>query len=292
MKTLFICFIFISVSLQAQTAYSIFRTTISCPLDKKELAVSAHKKIESVLTTMTKEGSVLNFNLNISEENDMVKLDYTMPSENEESFKKLISEWKARVTDSDPQLFEVFWQTCPTRKDTIVIKHKMMFPLIKASYTGVVAVEGIDEKPDPELDYKIVVDLTAFPEMEKNKGKVDSVKTNWGLAEIGRIYNLHLAAGIPKNRIQIVAAVHANAMESFFTNEAYREKYKTENRNLPIIEELSNAGVKFLVCGQSLKWWGYQKDMLIPQAKLTLTAQTTLTSCQMKGFALKGIRND
>ncbi len=292
MKNLFVCFMFISVTLQAQTAYSVFRTTISCPLDKKELAVSAHKKIESVLTGMTKEGSILNFNLNIREEKDTVKLDYAMPSENEESFEKLISEWKVRATNSDPQLFEVFWQTCPTRKDTMVSKHKMIYPLIRASYTGVVVVEGIDEKPDPELDYKIVVDFTAFPELEKNKGKVDSVKTNWGLSEIGRIYNLHLAAGIPKNKIQIVAAVHANAMESFFTNEAYLEKYKTENPNLSIIEELSNAGVKFLVCGQSLTWWGYQKDMLIPQAKLTLTAQTTLTSHQMKGFALKGMRND
>lgn len=292
MKTLFISFVFFSSAVQAQTAYSIYRTTIACPLDKKEMALSAHKNIESVLAAMAKEGSIVNFNLNRKDEKDEVKLTYVLPSENQESFEKIASEWKTRTASVDPKLFEVFWQTCPNRKDTIASKHKMMYPLIRSSNSGVVVVEGIDENPDPNLDYKIIVDFTAFPVRKENEKKIDSLSVNWALPEIGRLYNLHLAAGIPKNKIQIVAAVHANAMEAFFTNEAYLEKYKIENPNLPIIEELNNAGVQFLVCGQSLTWWGFRKDMLIPQAKLTLTAQTTLTSHQMNGFALKKLSND
>ncbi len=292
MKTLLVFFVFISSALQAQTTYSTFMTKIECPLDKKEMAVNAHKQIESTLTAMTKEGFIVNFDVNMKEDADKVNLVYMIPSENEDRFKKISSDWKTRAAASDPKLFQTFWETCPTRKDTMVSKHKMMYPLIRSSNSGVVVVEGIDEKPDPTLDYKIVVDFVAFPQLKESKGKIDSSALNWALPEIGRIYNLHVAAGIPKDKIQIVAAVHANAMESFFTNEAYNEKYKIDNPNLPLVEELSNAGVKFLVCGQSLTWWGYKKEMLVPQAKLTLTAQTTLTSRQMDGFALKKLAND
>ncbi|HCW06429.1 MAG TPA: hypothetical protein DGG95_03575 [Cytophagales bacterium] len=59
-----------------------------------------------------------------------------------------------------------------------------------------------------------------------------------------------------------------------------------------MIEELSNAGVRFLMCGQSLNWMGDKKEMLVPQAKVSLTAQTTLSSYQLKGYALKMEKND
>jgi intracellular sulfur oxidation DsrE/DsrF family protein len=289
---LIILFVFATSVLKAQTAYTQFSTIITCPSDKIALADSAHKKIQKVLSAMSKEGLMINFNANKKEEKEKIKLIYSIPSENEENFNKIVKEWKARATASDPSLFKEFWQISPTSKDTVANIHKMMYPLIKSTYTGVVVVTGIDEKPDPNLDYKIIADLTAFPESDKNKGKVDSTGMNWGLAEIGRLYNLHLAAGIPQNKIHFVVAVHANAMESFFNNEAYQKKYKMDNPNLARVEELSNAGVKFLLCGQSLTWWGFRKDMLLPQVKLTLTAQTTLSSYQMQGYALKVLRND
>jgi len=292
LKVLVLLFVFISTIAQAQTAYTQFKTTISCPLDKNALADSAHKKIQQVLKAMTKDGNIINFNSSKKDKNETIELVYSIPAENEDQYKTIVNEWKKRTMANDPILFKEFWKSAPSSKDTLAHNHKMMYPLIKSTFTGVIIVNDIDEKPDPTLDYKIIVDLTAFPESDKNKGKVDSLGLNWGLAEIGRIYNLHVAAGIPKNKIQLVVAVHANAMESFFTHEAYREKYKIENPNLSRVEELSNAGVKFMLCGQSLTWWGFRKDMLLPQVKLTLTAQTTLSSYQMKGFALKRLAND
>jgi len=292
LKILLLCFVFITSAVNAQTAYTSFKTTISCPLDKSDLADSAHKKIQGVLSGMTKENSIINFNSTKKVEKDFIQLSYTIPAENEDSFKKLVMDWKARTMNVDQKLFKEFWEVCPNSKDTIENKHKMMYPLIRSLNSGVVVVNDIDEKPDPNLDYKIIVDLVSFSESKKNKGKLDSAGVNWGLAEIGRIYNLHLAAGIPQNKIQIVVAVHANAMQSCFNNEAYQELYKMDNPNLAMVQELSDAGVTFLLCGQSLTWWGFRKDMLLPQVKLTLTAQTTLTSHQMQGFALKKLANN
>jgi len=292
MKTFLFVFILCSIACHAQTEYIRYRTTIICPADKNELATKAHEKIESILSDMSKMGAPVNFTSNTTSDKDKIKLIYNVMAENDEAFKKISEDWKKRASSRDPEFFKTFWKTCPTRKDTLSGKLKMMFPVIHYPGSGVAVVNGIDEKPDPNLEYKIVLDFTGFPEREDKKGKVDSVAVNWALEELGRIYNLHVAAGIPKSKIQMVAAVHANAMESFFINEAYQKKYKTNNPNLEIIDELSKAGVKFLVCGQSLLFWGYKKEMLIPAAKLTLTAQTTLSSYQMKGFALKKLNND
>lgn len=199
--------------------------------------------------------------------------------------------WKKRL-DVDGTLSTAFWKACSKRKDTLVNKTRLMYPVIKELWSPVAVVEGVDEKPDPNQSYNIVIDFTAFAERDEKKGKIDSASMNWGLTDIGRVFNLHAAAGIPKEKINFVAAVHGYATTSFFTNEAYREKYKMDNPNIKLIEELGKAGVRFLICGQSLTWMGYKKEMLLPQAKVSLTAQTTLSSYQMKGYALKDMGND
>jgi intracellular sulfur oxidation DsrE/DsrF family protein len=145
---------------------------------------------------------------------------------------------------------------------------------------------------DPKVDYNVVFDLPIHNRVGGKDSKFDSASINMGLNDIGRIYNLHAAGGVPKDKIHFVVAVHAMAEASFFTNEAYQKKYKMNNPNIALIEQLDKAGVRFLLCGQSHNWLGYTKDQLIPQAKLTVSAQTTLTQFQSKGYALKVMTED
>ncbi len=159
------------------------------------------------------------------------------------------------------------------------LQKAMEYPVIKGhKYAGVIPISNVDEVPDPTIEYKIVINATGHSK--------DSSKVNWVIYNIGRYFNLHVAAGIPKENIEIVVAVHAWAFDSFLKNEAYRSEFEIDNPNLAIISELKNAGVRFLVCFQTLANSGYSKELLVPEAVLTLTAQTTLTSYQMKGYAL------
>lgn len=268
--------------------YNLFETTITCDKSQKEIMANGRGKINLVLEQLVKDGKLVNFAIDQSKE----KLTITVSAENDSKFKEIIQEWKTRCDHSYPEVFQSFWNACPKRKDTIMNKLKVTYPLIKNLWSPVAVIDGIDELPDPKLDYNIVVDFTTFPTVENNKEKIDSSGTNWGLVDLGRNINLHVVAGVPKEKIHYVVAVHGYAVKSFLNNEAYRKKYKIDNPNLKIIEELGNAGVKFLVCGQSLNWSGDKKEMLVPQAKVSLTAQTTLSSYQMKGYALKMERND
>jgi intracellular sulfur oxidation DsrE/DsrF family protein len=291
MKTSFL----LSLILLTQSAvyaqqYNLFETTLTCDKTQKEWVVASQKRIKQIFEGMVKEGRMINFTSNLDQQKDKIILSFTMAAENEVRFKELRTEWEKRFNLSESS--QDFWKACPKRKDSIMNNLKVMYPLIKDLWAPVAVVEGIDELPDPKLNYNIVVDFTAFPTLGENKNKMDSSSSNWGLSDIGRIYNLHLAAGIPKEKIHFVVAVHAFAARSFLKNEEYKKRYKIDNPNLAVIEELDKAGVKFLVCGQSLNWMGDKKEMLLPQAKVSLTAQTTLTSYQLKGYALKPIRND
>jgi intracellular sulfur oxidation DsrE/DsrF family protein len=272
--------------------YNLFETNLTCNKSQKELILQGHEKIKGILGKMRSEGMLVTFAVSQELQKESISVSYSIAAESEAKFKEVASEWKRRAEFSDADFFKTFWKACPTRKDTLMNKIKVMYPLIKDFWAPVGVVDGIDELPDPKLDYKIVVDFTAIPTIGDSKSKMDSSAANWALSDIGRIYNLHIAAGIPKEKIHFVVAVHAFAARSFYKNEEYRKRYKIDNPNLSVIEELDKAGVKFLVCGQSLNWMGDKKEMLLPQAKVSLTAQTTLSSYQLKGYALKSMNND
>ncbi len=290
MKYLPLILVFLLASSHMTSAQFLwFESKYECSSKDQAVLDLGEQKLTAALDEMMKEGKVFNFDKDRASKDDKIIFSYYLLAEDEAKFKSIKNEWMKRAGDHS---LKAFWQACPVKKDTLINKTKIMFPVIKDFSSPVAVVPVIDEMPDPKIDYNIVVDFTVFPTMKGNKEKMDSSRSNWGLGNVGRIYNLHVAAGIPKEKVKMVIAVHGAAARSFLSNEEYQKKYKRDNPNLSIIKELNNAGVKFLLCGQSVTWMGMTKAMLVPEAKLTLTAQTTLTSYQMKGFATLYMHND
>jgi intracellular sulfur oxidation DsrE/DsrF family protein len=69
-------------------------------------------------------------------------------------------------------------------------------------------------------------------------------------------------------------------------SEQHFKKYKKENPNLQLFEELSKAGVKIFVCGQSLINRKVDRTKLVPEVKIATSMLTTLTTYQLRGYAL------
>lgn len=215
-------------------------------------------------------------------------------AESKIKYDEAMKELNKRVKEKFPNIFKEMAEACYKTKDTVHVYTALM-PIFKSSIRmEVEPVANIDEYPDPKLQYNLVYDFTAFSpvDFEKNKYEIDYEKANIGLLEIGRVYNLHVVAGVPMANINMVLAIHGPAIFSFLNNEAYQREYKTDNPNLEIINELSNAGVRFLVCGQAMHWMKINKEDLVPKANVTLTAQTTITSYSLKGYALLKMSND
>jgi len=156
------------------------------------------------------------------------------------------------------------------------------YPLIKNSkYSGVIPIADVQEKPDPSMQYKLLIELTLW---SKDSAAVKEI--NGGLAEVGRLINLHVASGIPKDHIHVVIVVHGPALNAFLNDEHYRKKFKTANPNLDILEQFRALGTKFIACGQAQTFLGIPREDMIPDIATALTAQVVLSNYQLKGYVL------
>jgi intracellular sulfur oxidation DsrE/DsrF family protein len=155
------------------------------------------------------------------------------------------------------------------------------FPYIKGSkWSGIIPVDGVTEIPDPNHDYKLLF------EVFMNNPDSMSKEINQSPDEVTRILNLHFASGIPAKIIIPVIVVHGPALNAINNNENYQKKYKTDNPNLKLIDDLENAGTKFIACGQAMAFFDVKKEELLPEIKISLTAQTVLSNYQSKGYVL------
>jgi intracellular sulfur oxidation DsrE/DsrF family protein len=150
-------------------------------------------------------------------------------------------------------------------------------PVIKSG-GGIFEIPYAEEKPDPSQVYNIII------EVERESEKPDTI--NWALNNVARLLNLHAVGGVPARNMNVVIAIHGGATYTAMNNEAYRQKYKKDNPNLQLYRELKEAGVKIVVCGQSLVNRKVDPARLVPETKVALSMLTTLTTYQMRGYAV------
>lgn len=166
------------------------------------------------------------------------------------------------------------------------LKDMAQYPLLNAGENSlVVPVTGLTEVPDPNLDYKLLFELT------DNNPDSAAKEINYGLTEIARKINLHVASGIPQKKIFPVIVVHAGALNAFTNNSYYQQRFKRDNPNIKAITDLQKLGAKFIACGQAMAFLNLNQSDLLPPVKIALTAQTVLSSYQLKGYVLFAIKN-
>lgn len=158
----------------------------------------------------------------------------------------------------------------------LVLGQERKFPVVQR-FGGIFPVEQAAPVPDPSMEYKVVMEVSMPSE------KPDEV--NFGLNAVARLVNLHAEAGIPVNRLKVVVAVHGEAAYCLTDHAAYRARFKTDNPNLEMLTELRARGVELYVCGQSLVARKIDRKTLAPEVQVALSALTTLTTCQLKGYA-------
>lgn len=150
-------------------------------------------------------------------------------------------------------------------------------PVIK-HFGTVTEVPASIENPDPKLDYKIAV------EVNSDNPKPEAVHEFFD--KVAAVVNLHALGGVPANKLHVVMVIHGPAAQFVLNDTEYKKKYNVPNPNTPLFKELADAGVKIFVCGQSLNKRNIPQDAVAPEIKTALSAITTLTTLQLKGYAL------
>jgi intracellular sulfur oxidation DsrE/DsrF family protein len=163
----------------------------------------------------------------------------------------------------------------------VKVESKLEYPYIKGGkYSGVIPVANPTEIPDPNIEYKLLFELTNFTDSTAKD-------ISDGINEVVRVINLHVASGILPKKIIPVLVVHAGALHYFKNNTAYQKKFKTDNPNLALLHELqTKLGAKFIACGQAMEFVNVKKEELIPEMLISYTAKTVITGYQLKGFVL------
>lgn len=162
-----------------------------------------------------------------------------------------------------------------------------IYPLIKeAPMGGVVEIQNPDEKPDPKMKYKLLMN---FVQPATTPAKAKAI--NGALAEVARIINLHIAAGVPKDHLDVMVIAHGSGLFSLMNDEYYQKKFHIDNPNAKLVKELQEAGVRFSSCGQAMKFLDIEKEHLLPGIRLAYSAKTLISTYTLKGYLLTDVND-
>ncbi|WP_420387689.1 DsrE family protein [Roseivirga sp.] len=170
----------------------------------------------------------------------------------------------------------IFLATCCFFLSIAAHGQEMINPVIKG-YGGIMDAPHAMEKPDPNMEYKIIIDVAT--------GDSNPDQVMYSLVNVARLLNLHAMGGVPKEKMHVVLAIHASAVWSVLDNETYKAKYDVDNPHLPLFKELKDAGVQIFVCSQSLMGRNIDHTKLAPEVVVATSMLTTLTTYQLKGYA-------
>jgi intracellular sulfur oxidation DsrE/DsrF family protein len=149
-------------------------------------------------------------------------------------------------------------------------------PVIKG-YGKIVALPKAAMQPDKNADYKVVFNLTSGG---------DPDKVNSSLDRVARTVNIFASAGVPASHLHFVVVIHGPATPIVLDNAHYQEKFKFDNPNIALIDELEKAGVKVVVCGQALAHNKIAHEWVNPQVELTLSAISDVIILEKSGYVL------
>ena len=162
------------------------------------------------------------------------------------------------------------------------------YPLIKNSeWSLALPVSGVTDSIDPAMKYKLLFAMEVWGRDSASKTKI-----NEGLAEIGRIINLHIAAGVPKENLELAIVIHGAPMNVYLKNEVYQKKFKTNNPNLDILKQFIDIRTNLIACGQAEIYFNMPASDMIPEVKTAYSAKVALSTYQLKGYVLFNIEEE
>jgi intracellular sulfur oxidation DsrE/DsrF family protein len=122
---------------------------------------------------------------------------------------------------------------------------------------------------------------------EAEKGQV-----NGGIEEVMRIINLHGAAGVKKSDLEVYVIFHGPGAASFYDDDLFNKQFQVNNPNLPLIKQLQDAGVKLVVCGQTLGLRNMNIASFPDGTLLSYSARTAISDLVQRGFMLYDVSSD
>lgn len=128
------------------------------------------------------------------------------------------------------------------------------------------------------VHYKVSMDVSATEDFSDD--------INRRLESAARFLNMHARNGIDAKDIDFAIIVHGPAVKDLATDEVYQAKFDSPNPNTAMLDQLSKAGVRIYLCGQTAAHRGYSASDLNPAVTMALSAMTVHVRLQAEGYTL------
>jgi intracellular sulfur oxidation DsrE/DsrF family protein len=138
------------------------------------------------------------------------------------------------------------------------------------------------EIADPDIPDSPITELKAVFDVYASSESGNGI--NPQLETAARFLNMHVKAGVPREKLKVALVVHGKATEDLLTEAAYRARHGSENINAVLVRDLIQAGVNVAVCGQSASARDINRAQLIPGVQWALSAMTALVHYQDMGY--------
>ncbi len=148
-------------------------------------------------------------------------------------------------------------------------------PVIQ-NYGEVYEIENISFPIDTSMDFKVVFDIMESPEAPG--------ELNRQIETVARFLNMHGQNGVNTDQLNVYMVFHNEATKDIMADEAYMESFHTGNPNAGLLNDLMDAGVQVILCGQSSKARKVPVSEVLPGVKLALSAMTALVQLQEEGY--------
>jgi intracellular sulfur oxidation DsrE/DsrF family protein len=159
----------------------------------------------------------------------------------------------------------------------VFAQEKKAGPII-TDYGKVWDIKNQDYKIKENTQLKAVFDIMNSPE--------DPSSLNRSIETAARFLNMHAQSGVPASNLKVALVVHNKASKDISSNEAYKKRYGVDNPNAEMVQQLLDAGVEFIFCGQSSLSRNFPMEETIPGVQLSLSAMTALIQLQNDGYRL------
>jgi intracellular sulfur oxidation DsrE/DsrF family protein len=159
-------------------------------------------------------------------------------------------------------------------------------PLAAQQQPGPVILTGGAHAPVPNPTFAVPTDLTYKVEWDINVGsaKPDEVNDRYNVP--ARFLNQAAAIGVPRANVAAAIVVHGTAGEEMLNNEEYRARKGVDNPNIRLLEEMSRAGVRIILCGQTVASRKMPRDRILPFVQVAPSAAWAHAVLQRQGYTV------
>ncbi|MFN3194117.1 MAG: DsrE family protein [Aureliella sp.] len=154
---------------------------------------------------------------------------------------------------------------------------------------------AVGEFHSPKIDgFGAVVQLPSASEQPKSGSRILVDVTKGGepdkllpaIEKVARFVNIYAGAGKEPATAQITVVLHGDATLSVLNSDAYSKRFGTQgNPNFDCLHKLHEAGVRLIVCGQSLTHKKAKPEEVLVFTEVGVSGLTAMVNLQADGYA-------